>query len=49
MAGVDAGGFHLRVGARIVWFEFPAPVATTLEVRTALVAMARREAQTDRG
>jgi putative heme iron utilization protein len=49
MAGVDADGFHLRLGARIVRFEFPAPVATPLEVRTALVAMARREAHTDRG
>lgn len=41
MVGIDGEGFHLRVGARIVRFAFPAPVATPAEVRAALVQMAR--------
>lgn len=41
-AGVDAEGFHLRVGAKIVRFEFPQAVGNSQEVRAALVAMARR-------
>ncbi|MGH8502446.1 MAG: HugZ family protein [Gammaproteobacteria bacterium] len=41
MAGVDAEGFHLRLGARIVRFEFAQPVATPGAVRAALVALAR--------
>jgi heme iron utilization protein len=40
-AGVDAEGFHLRLGARIVRFNFPSPVSKPLEVRQQLVAMAR--------
>jgi heme iron utilization protein len=42
LAGIDAEGFHLRVGAKIVRFEFSQTVNNTQEVRTALVAMARQ-------
>lgn len=42
MAGIDAEGIHLRLGARIVRISFPAPVATPGAAREALVAMARR-------
>jgi putative heme iron utilization protein len=41
MVGIDGEGFHLRVGARIVRFAFPTPVATPAEVRAALAQMAR--------
>ncbi len=41
MAGIDAEGFHLRLGACIVRFEFPSPVQSPMEVRQALVAMAQ--------
>ncbi|MGH8651993.1 MAG: HugZ family protein [Gammaproteobacteria bacterium] len=40
MAGVDSEGFHLRLGARIVRFEFGGAVSTPLEVRAELVGMA---------
>jgi heme iron utilization protein len=40
MAGVDAEGFHLRLGRRVLRFPFDAPVTTPAEVRQALVAMA---------
>lgn len=41
MVGIDAEGLHLRLGSRIVRLAFPAPVATPLEARETLVAMAR--------
>ncbi|MES2917589.1 MAG: DUF2470 domain-containing protein [Pseudomonadota bacterium] len=41
MAGIDAEGVHLRLGARIVRISFPAPVATPGQARAALVTMAR--------
>ncbi|MFN3586172.1 MAG: HugZ family protein [Moraxellaceae bacterium] len=41
MAGIDAEGLHLRLGARIVRIPFAAPVATPLAARETLVAMAR--------
>lgn len=41
MAGIDAEGMHLRLGQRLVRFVFAAPVATPLEARETLVAMAR--------
>lgn len=41
MAGIDGEGIHLRLGARIVRISFAAPVATPLQAREALVAMAR--------
>lgn len=33
MTGIDAEGFHLRLGARIVRFEFFSPVQSPMEVR----------------
>lgn len=42
MAGIDAEGIHLHLGARIVRIPFPAPVATPGAAREALVALARR-------
>lgn len=42
MAGIDAEGLHLRLGARIVRIPFPDPVATPGAAREALVALARR-------
>lgn len=41
MAGIDAEGIHLRLGARIVRIPFPSPVATPGAAREALVALAR--------
>lgn len=43
MAGIDAEGIHLRLGARIVRIPFPAPVANPGAAREALVALARRD------
>jgi putative heme iron utilization protein len=42
LAGVDAEGFHLLVGARIVRFTFDTVVTTPTDVRRELVALARR-------
>lgn len=41
MVGLDAEGLHLRLGSRIVRLAFPAAVATPLQARETLVAMAR--------
>jgi len=41
LVGIDAEGFHLRVGTRLVRFEFATAVGSPLEVRAALMAMAR--------
>jgi Putative heme iron utilization protein len=41
MAGIDAEGFHLRLGACIVRFAFYTPVKSPHDVRRALVDMAR--------
>lgn len=41
MAGIDSEGFHLRIGSRIHWIGFDAPVHSTTEVRNALIAMAK--------
>ncbi len=40
MVGIDAEGFHLRIGSRIVRFGFAEPVNTPEDVRKRLVAMA---------
>lgn len=40
--GADAEGFHLRVGARIVRFDFESEVQTGEQVRAELVKLARR-------
>lgn len=41
MAGIDAEGVHLRLGARLLRIPFPAPVATPGQAREALVILAR--------
>lgn len=43
LVGVDSEGFHLRIGAVIDWLAFPQPCSSALEVRQALVALARAE------
>lgn len=43
LVGIDAEGFHLRVGQRLYWLAFMQPCATPLEVRQALVALARSQ------
>ena len=42
-AGCDRYGFHLQVGDRVIRIAFEAPVASPLEVRKALVALARQQ------
>lgn len=42
-AGCDAEGFHLVVGSQVLRIPFDTPVSTPVEVRSALVALARRE------
>ena len=41
MVGIDAEGFHLRVGLRLHWLAFPTSCNSPLEVRQALVQLAR--------
>lgn len=41
MVGIDAEGFHLRIGQAVHWLPFPSTCSTAMEVRQALVAMAR--------
>ena len=45
LAGIDAEGFHLRIGQRLHWLAFPRPCATALEVRQAMVALAHAQAR----
>lgn len=42
IAGIDAEGFELRVGKRLLRIGFETPVETANEVRMALVALAKR-------
>lgn len=42
MSGVDADGFELYLGKRLLRFDFDAPAETPIDVRKALVAMAQR-------
>jgi putative heme iron utilization protein len=42
MVGVDCDGFDLRAGERLLRFAFDAPVSSSGEVRSALVALAQR-------
>lgn len=42
LAGVDAGGIHIKAGLRVYRVAFPAPVASAREVRAALVELAKR-------
>ena len=41
MVGCDGEGIHVRLGARVVRIDFPAPVDSLAAVRATLVAMAR--------
>ncbi len=43
LAGIDSEGFHLRIGQGLHWLPFPTSCNTALEVRQALVALARAE------
>ena len=44
LVGLDSEGFHLRIGAALHWLPFARPCQTPLEVRQALVALARASA-----
>ncbi len=41
MVGIDSEGFHLRIGRGLYWLPFPTSCNTALDVRQALVALAR--------
>lgn len=43
LAGIDSEGFHLRIGQGLHWLAFPTSCNTALEVRQALLALARAE------
>lgn len=43
LVGIDGEGFHLRIGQGLHWLGFPAVCQTPLEVRQALVMLARAE------
>lgn len=43
MVGIDGEGFHLRIGQSLHWLAFPTSCNTPVEVRQALVALARAE------
>lgn len=43
MVGVDAFGFHQRIGERIFRFDFPEPVENPGHVRNALIAMLKKD------
>lgn len=43
VAGIDAEGFHLRIGQQLHWLPFAQRCTTTGQVRQALVALARAE------
>ncbi|MDT0498702.1 DUF2470 domain-containing protein [Algiphilus sp. W345] len=45
MSGVDANGFELFIGKRMLRFDFETPASTPVEVRQALVALAKRARQ----
>lgn len=42
--GIDSEGFHLRIGQSLYWLAFPTSCNSPLEVRQALVALARAAA-----
>ena len=44
MVGIDSEGFNLRIGARVHRMNFSQEVTTAMEVREALVNLARQEA-----
>lgn len=41
MAGVDSEGLHLRIGQGLWWLPFASPCNTPIQVREALVSLAR--------
>ena len=43
MVGVDPEGFHLRIQDSLYWLAFPTSCNTPMEVRQALVALARAD------
>lgn len=43
LVGIDSEGFHLRIGQGLHWLGFATVCQTPLEVRQALVALARAE------
>ncbi|PKM25362.1 MAG: heme iron utilization protein [Gammaproteobacteria bacterium HGW-Gammaproteobacteria-13] len=43
LVGLDSEGFHLRIGQGLHWLAFPTSCNSPLEVRQALVALARAE------
>ena len=43
MVGIDSEGFHLRIGQSLYWLALPTSCNTPLEVRQALVLLARAE------
>lgn len=43
LVGLDSEGFHLRIGQSLYWLAFPTSCNSPLEVRQALVALARAE------
>jgi putative heme iron utilization protein len=43
MVGIDSEGFHLRIAGSLFWLAFPTSCNTAMEVRQALVQLARAE------
>lgn len=43
LVGIDAEGLHLRIGQSLYWLAFPQPCNTPIQVREALVLLARAE------
>ena len=43
LVGLDREGFHLRIGQSLYWLAFPTSCNSPLEVRQALVALARAD------
>ncbi len=41
LVGIDAEGFHLRIGQSLYWLNFPTSCNSPLDVRQALVSLAR--------
>ena len=44
MIGIDSEGFHLRAGSKLHRIEFESPVSNAVEVRQAVVELAKRPA-----
>ena len=42
MIGIDCDGFDVRADGRLLRFAFERPIATAIEARAALVALARK-------